>query len=35
VPGAGRRFEEPGTLDAVAHLAGSWFANHLSNGRSR
>lgn len=32
VPGASHLFEEPGTLDAVAHLAGSWFAHRLSNG---
>lgn len=30
VPGASHLFSEPGTLDAVAHLAGAWFANHLS-----
>ena len=32
VPGAHHLFEEPGTLDAVAQLAGGWFAHHLSNG---
>lgn len=31
VPGASRRFEEPGALDAVARLAGAWFVDHLSN----
>ncbi len=29
VPGASSRFAEPGALDAAAHLAGTWFANHL------
>jgi putative phosphoribosyl transferase len=29
VPGATHLFEEPGTLDAVAHLASSWFTDHL------
>lgn len=29
VPGASHLFEEPGALETVAHLAGSWFANHL------
>jgi len=33
VPGAGRAFDEPGALDAVAHLAGAWFATHLPPGR--
>jgi putative phosphoribosyl transferase len=31
VPGAGHLFEEPGALDAVAHLAADWFA--LRSGR--
>jgi putative phosphoribosyl transferase len=35
VPGATHLFEEPGTLDAAAQLAGAWFANHLGAGRSR
>ncbi|HWA27619.1 MAG TPA: dienelactone hydrolase family protein [Lacunisphaera sp.] len=30
VPGAGHLFEEPGTLETVAELAGDWFAAHLS-----
>lgn len=30
VPGATHLFEEPGTLDQVAHLAGDWFATHLA-----
>jgi putative phosphoribosyl transferase len=30
VPGASSRFLEPGTLDTVAHLAGAWFATHLT-----
>lgn len=29
VPGAGHLFEEPGTLDQVAHLAAGWFERHL------
>jgi putative phosphoribosyl transferase len=29
VPGAGHLFEEPGTLDEVARLAGDWFARYL------
>ena len=32
VPGASHLFEEPGTLDTVAHLAGVWFRNHLTGG---
>lgn len=31
VPGATHLFEEPGTLDQVAHLARDWFAHHLSS----
>jgi putative phosphoribosyl transferase len=30
VPGATHLFEEPGTLDAVARLASSWFADHFA-----
>lgn len=30
VPGATHLFEEPGTLDTAAHLAGSWFAHRLA-----
>lgn len=30
VAGASRDFAEPGALEQVAHLAGSWFARHLS-----
>jgi len=30
VPGATHLFEEPGTLDRVANLAGQWFADHLT-----
>lgn len=30
VPGATHLFEEPGTLDQVAALAGKWFARHLA-----
>jgi pimeloyl-ACP methyl ester carboxylesterase len=29
VPGATHLFEEPGTLDEVARLAGQWFIHHL------
>jgi putative phosphoribosyl transferase len=29
VPGASHLFEEPGTLDQVAHLAAEWFRRHL------
>ena len=29
VPGASHLFEEPGTLEQVALLAGRWFARHL------
>ncbi len=28
VPGASHLFEEPGALDAVAHLAADWFVRH-------
>jgi putative phosphoribosyl transferase len=31
VPGATHLFDEPGALDAVAHLAGEWFARHASD----
>jgi putative phosphoribosyl transferase len=30
VPGATHLFEEPGTLEAVARLAGDWFVEHLA-----
>jgi putative phosphoribosyl transferase len=30
IPGATHLFEEPGTLEAAAELAGNWFAEHLS-----
>ena len=30
VPGATHLFEEPGTLERVAELAGDWFAHYLS-----
>ena len=30
VPGATHLFEEPGTLEQVAELAGGWFAEHLA-----
>jgi putative phosphoribosyl transferase len=35
VPGASHLFEEPGTLDAAAHLAGAWFATHLAGSFAR
>jgi len=31
VPGASHLFEEPGTLDRVAALAGRWFRDHLAS----
>ncbi len=31
VPGATHLFEEPGTLDEVARLAGQWFIRHLAS----
>lgn len=34
VPRAGHLFEEPGTLEAVARLAGDWFRRHLGDVRS-
>jgi hypothetical protein len=30
VPGATHLFEEPGALDEVARLAGTWFGRHLA-----
>jgi putative phosphoribosyl transferase len=30
VPGATHLFEEPGTLDEVARLAGQWLRDHLA-----
>lgn len=33
VPGATHLFEEPGTLDQVAHLAAEWFQTHLHRSR--
>jgi dienelactone hydrolase len=30
VPGATHLFEEPGTLEQVAHLAAEWFQRHLT-----
>ncbi len=36
VPGATHLFEEPGTLEIVARLAGDWFLSHLAaRGRRR
>jgi putative phosphoribosyl transferase len=31
VPGATHLFDEPGALDAVAHLAADWFVRHASD----
>ena len=33
VPGATHLFEEPGTMDQVAHLAAKWFQMHLHSSR--
>jgi dienelactone hydrolase len=30
LPGSTQRFEEPGALEAVAHLSGAWFAKHAT-----
>jgi pimeloyl-ACP methyl ester carboxylesterase len=35
VPGATHLFEEPGTLDEVARMAGQWFTRHLTSTRTR
>jgi pimeloyl-ACP methyl ester carboxylesterase len=35
VPGATHLFEEPGTLEQVAELAGDWFERHLQPAHSR
>ena len=35
VPGATHLFDEPGTLEQVAHLAAEWFSRHLPPKRSR
>jgi putative phosphoribosyl transferase len=35
VPGATHLFEEPGTLEQVARLAGEWFVRHLTAARAR
>jgi pimeloyl-ACP methyl ester carboxylesterase len=35
VPGATHLFEEPGTLEEVSRLAGSWFVEHLKAGPIR
>jgi putative phosphoribosyl transferase len=32
IPGATHLFEEPGALEAVARVAGDWFADHLGSG---
>jgi len=34
VPGATHLFEEPGTLEAAAHLAGDWFTSHMARERA-
>jgi putative phosphoribosyl transferase len=33
VPAATHLFEEPGTMDQVAHLAAKWFQTHLHSSR--
>jgi putative phosphoribosyl transferase len=33
VPGATHLFEEPGTIDQVAHLAAEWFQTHLHSSK--
>lgn len=35
VPGATHLFEEPGAIETVAHLAGSWLATHVPAGTNR
>ena len=35
VPGATHLFEEPGTLEQVARLAGDWFVRHLTTAKVR
>lgn len=35
VPGATHLFEEPGALDAVAHLAADWFVSHTEGASLR
>lgn len=35
VPGATHLFEEPGTLEAVAHLAADWFLEHLGESATK
>lgn len=35
VAGATRRFEEPGALETMAHLAGAWLAGRLASGLAR
>jgi putative phosphoribosyl transferase len=32
VPGASHLFEEPGTLEEVARIAGDWFVGHIREG---
>lgn len=33
IPGASASFDSPGAIETVGHLAGTWFATHLSQGR--
>jgi putative phosphoribosyl transferase len=35
VPGATHLFEEAGTLERVAELAGAWFEHHLQPAAAR
>jgi len=34
IPGANSSFDSPGAIETVGHLAGTWFATHLSHGRA-
>ena len=34
IPGATHLFEEPGTLEKVAQIAGHWLVKHLSEAKS-
>lgn len=35
IPGATHLFEEPGTLEEVAHLAANWFEQHLLSSKGK
>jgi hypothetical protein len=34
IPGATHLFEEPGTLETIAQIAGHWLVKHLSEEKS-